>query len=44
MKFEIAEGAIRNARTVLSHRMEIENEEGRVLETVWFRDVVEIEC
>jgi hypothetical protein len=31
------------SRINLSHRIEIENDHGRVLETVWFRHVVQVE-
>jgi hypothetical protein len=34
---------IEQARINLNHRIVIEDEEGRALDTVWFRDVVEIE-
>ena len=30
-------------RINLSHRIEIEDDHGRVIETVWFRDVVQVE-
>ena len=44
VQFEIAEGAKRDARIVLSHRIEIEDEQGRVLDTGWFRDVIQVEA
>jgi hypothetical protein len=40
---EMAAEAVRNGHLVLHHRIELADESGSVLETVNFRDVVEIE-
>jgi hypothetical protein len=39
----IAESVKDQGRFDLDHRIDIENERGEVLETVWFRDVVQVE-
>jgi hypothetical protein len=41
-RFEVSEGALRNGRIVLSHRIDIEDEMGAVLATVYFRDAVQL--
>ena len=40
---EIAAEAVRTGHLVLDHRIDIADESGTVLETVHFRDVVEVE-
>lgn len=42
-RFELAEMVKREGRIVLRHRIEIEDEAHRVVDTVWFREVVEVE-
>jgi hypothetical protein len=42
-RFTFAETIREEGRASLDHRIDIEDEDGRVLETVWFRDVVKIE-
>lgn len=42
-RFTFAETIKETGRVNLDHRIDIEDEEGRVLETVRFRDVVRIE-
>ena len=42
VRFEISEGALRDGRIVLSHRIDIEDGEGAVLGTVYFRDAVNV--
>lgn len=39
----IGEEAKTQARIVLSHRIDIEDEDGRVLDTVVFRDIIGVE-
>jgi hypothetical protein len=39
----IAESVKDQGRFNLDHRIDIENERGEVLETVWFRDMVQVE-
>jgi hypothetical protein len=39
----IGETAKTDARIVLSHHIDIEDEKGRVLDTVTFRDIIRIE-
>jgi hypothetical protein len=39
----IGETAKTDARIVLSHHIDIEDQEGRVLDTVTFRDIIRIE-
>ena len=41
--FEISEMVKDQGRVVLGHRIDIEDDEGRALDTVWFRDVVRVE-
>jgi hypothetical protein len=41
-RFEISEGAKRDGRINLSHRIDVEDEDGAVLATVHFRDAVQI--
>jgi hypothetical protein len=43
VRFTFAETVKEKARVNLDHRIDIENEGGLVLDTVWFRDVVTIE-
>jgi hypothetical protein len=43
VRFEIAETVKKTGRVVLSHRMDLEDETGRVLDTVHFRDALRIE-
>ena len=42
VRFEVAEGALRDGRIVLSHRIDIEDGNGTVMATVHFRDAVEV--
>jgi hypothetical protein len=42
-RFTFAETIKEDGRANLDHRIDIEDEQGRVLDTVWFRDVVTIE-
>jgi hypothetical protein len=42
-RFTFAETIKDEGRANLDHRLDIEDEQGRVLDTVWFRDVVKIE-
>jgi hypothetical protein len=42
VRFEVSEGAIRDGRIVLSHRIDIEDGNGAVMATVYFRDAVNI--
>ena len=42
-RFTLAETLKDEGRGNLKHRIDIEDEDGRVLDTVWFKDVVEIE-
>ena len=41
--FEAGEAVKRSGRIVLSHRIDIEDQEHCAVLTVWFRDVVQIE-
>ena len=41
-QFEVSEAATRDGRIVLSHRIDVEDENGSVLATVLFRDAVQI--
>jgi hypothetical protein len=42
-RFEVSQAAVRNGRIVLSHHIHIEDENGTVLATVYFRDAFKIE-
>ena len=42
-RFTFAQTVRDEGRANLDHRIDIEDEQGRVLETVWFRDAVKIE-
>jgi len=42
-RFEASEMVKRNGRIVLWHRIDIEDEQHRIVDTVRFRDVVEVE-
>jgi hypothetical protein len=39
----LAQTAKDEGRINFSHRIDIEDEQGRILDTVWFRDVVKVE-
>lgn len=41
--FEVSEMVKEQGRVALNHRIDIEDAEGTILETVWFRDVVRME-
>ena len=43
VRFTAAESLKEQGRVVLSHRIQIEDEEGNVLDTVYFSDVLSIE-
>lgn len=42
-RFSLAQVAMDEAKINFSHRIDIEDEHGRTLDTVWFRDVVVVE-
>jgi hypothetical protein len=42
-RFEVSEMAKEQGRVVLHHRIDIEDEQHRVVDSVWFRDVVQVE-
>ena len=42
VRFEVSEGALRDGRIVLSHRIDVEDGNGAVLASVYFRDAVDI--
>ncbi len=42
VRFEVSEGALRDGRIVLSHRIDIEDGDGAVMATVYFRDAVDV--
>ena len=42
-RFTFAQTVMDEGHGSLEHRIDIEDEQGRVLDTVWFRDVVKIE-
>ncbi len=42
-RFEISEGIKRDSRINLDHRIEITDPQRRIIETVFFRDVIQIE-
>ena len=42
-RFSLAQAAMEEAKINFSHRIDIEDADGRVLDTVWFRDVVKVE-
>lgn len=42
-RFEISQAVTRDAKITLSHRIEIEDDDKQVVDTVWFRDVVAVE-
>jgi hypothetical protein len=42
-RFEVSEAAVRDGRIVLSHHIDVEDENGAVLATVFFREAVKIE-
>lgn len=41
-RFEVSQAATREARIVLSHRIDVEDKKGAVLATVYFRDAVRV--
>lgn len=41
-RFTFSQTVMDEGRASLDHRIDIEDEHGRVLDTVWFRDVVRI--
>jgi hypothetical protein len=41
-RFEISEAAKRDGRIVLSHRIDVEDEDAAVLASVYFRDAVQV--
>lgn len=41
-RFEVSEAAKRDGRIILSHRIDVEDESGAVLETMHFADAVQI--
>lgn len=41
--FSLSQTAKDEAKINFSHRIDIEDEQGRILDTVWFRDVVKVE-
>jgi hypothetical protein len=42
VRFEVSEGALRDGRIVLSHSIDIEDGNGGVMATVYFRDAVQV--
>ena len=42
-RFELSEMVKDEGRVTLQHRIDIEDERHRVVDTVWFRDVVQVE-
>jgi hypothetical protein len=42
-RFELSEMVKNEGRVTLQHRIDIEDERHRVVDTVWFRDVVQVE-
>lgn len=42
-RFEISQGVKRDSKINLDHRIEIADAQRRVVDIVWFRDVVEIQ-
>jgi hypothetical protein len=42
-RFTLAQTAMDEGKINFDHRIDIEDEHGRILDTVWFRDVVQIE-
>lgn len=43
VRFEVSEAAKRDGRIVLGHRIDIEDEQHRAVDAVWFRDVLRLE-
>jgi hypothetical protein len=41
--FEISEMVKEQGRIVLRHRIDIEDDQRRVVDTIWFRDVIRLE-
>jgi hypothetical protein len=42
-RFTLAQTAMDEGKINFTHRIDIEDEQGRILDTVWFRDVVQVE-
>jgi hypothetical protein len=42
-RFTLAQTAMDEGKINFTHRIDIEDEQGRVLDTVWFRDVVQVD-
>jgi hypothetical protein len=42
-RFTLGQTAIEEGKINFTHRIDIEDEQGRILDTVWFRDVVQVE-
>jgi uncharacterized protein DUF6894 len=42
-RFTLARTAMDEGKINFTHRIDIEDEQGRTLDTVWFRDVVRVE-
>ena len=42
-RFEISQGVCRDAKITLSHRIEIEDENGQLVDAVYFRDVIQVQ-
>jgi hypothetical protein len=42
-RFTLGQTVMDEGKINLTHRIEIEDEQGRVLDTVWFRDVVQVD-
>jgi hypothetical protein len=42
-RFSLAQTAMDEGKINFTHRIDIEDEQGRILDTVWFRDVVLVE-
>jgi hypothetical protein len=42
-RFTLAQTAMDEGKINFTHRIDIEDEDGRILDTVWFRDVVIVE-
>lgn len=43
VRFELSEAVKRDGRITLDHRIDIEDEQHRAVDAVWFRDVVRLE-
>ena len=42
-RFEASEAVKEQGRVVLNHRIDVEDDQHRILHPVWFRDVVQVE-